>query len=104
MPGQIPEVAKEERRAIVMEIQKGIAAALCAQEIGKTVEVLVEGRLPEEAVYCGRTRRDAPDIDGMVFFRAEEEAYSGDFVSVHIREAGDYDLMGDVVYADEFAK
>ncbi|HIY05446.1 MAG TPA: 30S ribosomal protein S12 methylthiotransferase RimO [Candidatus Anaerotignum merdipullorum] len=104
MPDQIPEVAKEERRAIVMEIQKGIAAALCAQEIGKTVEVLVEGRLPEEAVYCGRTRRDAPDIDGMVFFRAEEEVYSGDFVSVHIREAGDYDLMGDVVYADEFAK
>lgn len=104
MPDQIPEEAKEERRAIVMEIQKGIAAALCAQEIGKTVEVLVEGRLPEEAVYCGRTRRDAPDIDGMVFFRAEEEAYSGDFVSVHIREAGDYDLMGDVVYADEFAK
>lgn len=104
MPDQIPEEAKEERCAIVMEIQKGIAAALCAQEIGKTVEVLVEGRLPEEAVYCGRTRRDAPDIDGMVFFRAEEEAYSGDFVSVHIREAGDYDLMGDVVYADEFAK
>lgn len=104
MPDQIPEEAKEERRAIVMEIQKGIAAALCAQEIGKTVEVLVEGRLPEEAVYCGRTRRDAPDIDGMVFFRAEEEVYSGDFVSVHIREAGDYDLMGDVVYADEFAK
>lgn len=104
MPDQIPEEAKEERRAIVMEIQKGIAAALCAQEIGKTVEVLVEGRLPEEAVYCGRTRRDAPDIDGMVFFRAEEEAYSGDFVSVHIREARDYDLMGDVVYADEFAK
>ena len=104
MPDQIPEEAKEERRAIVMEIQKGIAAALCAQEIGKTVEVLVEGRLPEEAVYCGRTRRDAPDIDGMVFFRAEEEAYSGDFVSVHIREAGDYDLMGDVGYGDEFAK
>ena len=40
----------------------------------------------------------------MVFFHTEEEAYSGDFVSVKIKEAGDYDLMGDVVYADEFTE
>ena len=104
MENQIDDEVKEERQRIIMDIQKNIAASLCQQEVGKTLEVLVEGKLPEENVYCGRTRWDAPDIDGMVFFHAEEEAYSGDFVSVKIKEAGDYDLMGDVVYADEFTE
>lgn len=104
MEGQIDEDVKEERQKIIMDIQKQIAASLCNKEVGKVLEVLAEGRLPEENVYCGRTRRDAPDIDGMVFFKSEEEVYSGDFVSVEIKEAGDYDLMGDVVYADEFTQ
>lgn len=104
MENQVDEDVKEERKDYIMDIQKGIAARLCEKEVGKTLQVLVEGKLPEEEVYCGRTRRDAPDIDGMVFMRAEEELYSGDFVEVEIYEAGDYDLMGDVVYADEFTE
>ncbi len=48
--------------------------------------------------------RDAPEIDGLVFVSSEEELYSGDFVQVHIREAGDYDLIGDVMYGDESAE
>ncbi len=104
MDGQIDEDLKEERQRIIMDVQKNIAAALCEEEVGKKLEVLVEGRLPEEDVYCGRTRWDAPDIDGMVFFHAKEEPCSGDFVMVEIKEAGDYDLMGDVVYGDEFAE
>lgn len=104
MENQIAEEVKEERQRMIMDIQKEIAASLCQQEVGKTLEVVVEGKLPEEQIYCGRTKWDAPDIDGMVFFGAEEEVYSGDFVSVKIKEASDYDLMGDVVYGDEFAK
>ncbi len=101
MENQIDDELKEERREIIMDIQKNIAAQLCEAEVGKTMEVLVEGKLPEERIFCGRTRRDAPDIDGLVFVTSEEELYSGDFVTVKIREAGDYDLMGDVVYGDE---
>lgn len=104
MDNQIDDEIKESRRDIIMDIQKNIAAALCEKEVGKVVQVLVEGKLPEESIYCGRTRRDAPDIDGLVFLNAEEEIYSGDFVTVKIREAGDYDLMGDVIYADEPAE
>lgn len=104
MENQIDEEMKEARRDTIMDIQKNIAAALCEKEVGKVVEVLVEGKLPEENIYCGRTRRDAPDIDGLVFLNAEEEIYSGAFVTAKIREAGDYDLMGDVIYADESAK
>lgn len=104
MENQIEDDLKEERREIIMDLQKSIAASLCEAEVGKEVEVLIEGKLPEEAIFCGRTRRDAPDIDGLVFVSSEEELYSGDFVTVKIREAGDYDLMGDVVYGNESAE
>ena len=89
---------------VLLDIQKSIAAALCEKEVGKVMEVLIEGKLPEENIFCGRTRRDAPEIDGLVFVSSEEELYSGDFVTVRIREAGDYDLMGDVVYGYEFSE
>lgn len=104
MENQIDDELKEERRDIIMDLQKSIAASLCEAEVGKELEVLIEGKLPEENIFCGRTRRDAPDIDGLVFVSSEEELYSGDFVTVRIREAGDYDLMGDVVYGDESAE
>lgn len=104
MEDQIDDELKEERKETIMDLQKNIATSLCENEVGKVVEVLVEGKLPEENIYCGRTRRDAPDIDGLVFLTAEEELYSGDFVTAKIREAGDYDLMGDVIYADESAE
>ncbi len=104
MEGQIDDEVKEERREIIMDIQKNIAASLCEAEVGKVMEVLIEGKLPEERIFCGRTRRDAPDIDGLVFVSSEEELYSGDFVTVKIREAGDYDLMGDVVYGYELGE
>lgn len=104
MENQIDDELKEVRKETIMDIQKNIAASLCEKEVGKVVQVLVEGKLPEENIYCGRTRRDAPDIDGLVFLTAEEELYSGDFVTARIREAGDYDLMGDVIYADESAE
>ncbi len=104
MENQIDEEIKEIRRDTIMDIQKNIAAALCEKEVGKVVQVLVEGKLPEENIFCGRTRRDAPDIDGLVFLTAEEEIISGEFVTARVREAGDYDLMGDVIYADEPAE
>ena len=51
MENQIPEETKEERRDIIMDIQKSIAAALCEKEVGKVMEVLIEGKLPEENIF-----------------------------------------------------
>ncbi|WP_317855509.1 30S ribosomal protein S12 methylthiotransferase RimO [Chakrabartyella piscis] len=104
MEGHLEDDLKEERREIIMEQQKFIAAKVCEREVGKVMEVLVEGKLPEENIYCTRSRKDAPDIDGLVFVNSDEELYTGDFVKVKIREAGDYDLMGDVVDAYELTK
>ena len=48
-------------------------------------------------MYCGRTYRDAPEIDGMVFVNSDEELLSGDFIKVFIASANEYDLIGRIV-------
>ncbi len=100
MNGQIPDEIKEERRESLMNLQKEIVAKKCEKMVGKEVKVLIEGRLPEEEVYCARTQTDAPDIDGLVFVRSEEELISGDFYQVKIVEALDYDLIGEILYEE----
>ena len=104
MGNQVDEELKEERKNIVMDLQKNIAAAVCAKEVGKTVTVIVEGKLPEEDIYCARTMKDSPDIDGLVFINTKEELLTGEFIQVEIKEATDYDLMGEVVYDHEYTK
>jgi len=96
MAEQIDEDIKQERKNAVMELQKGISARKCEECVGKTMKVIIEGRLAEDQqVYCARSEKDAPDIDGMVFVRSEEELLTGDFINVRITEAGDYDLYGE---------
>ena len=48
-------------------------------------------------MYCGRSEKDALEIDGMVFVRSRSELESGDIVIVKITEAKDYDIAGDMV-------
>jgi ribosomal protein S12 methylthiotransferase len=98
MDGQIDEEVKAARRDELMLLQQQISAKKTAAMIGKTLDVLVEGRIPEEGVYVGRTYRDAPEVDGYIFLNAEEEIISGDFVTAEVTGADEYDLTGDVVY------
>lgn len=98
MPDQMPEEVKEERRDELMLLQQQISAEKTEQMVGKTLDVLVEGRIPEEGIYVGRTYRDAPEVDGYIFIHAEEEIISGDFVTVKVTGADEYDLTGDVIY------
>ena len=98
MPGQIPEELKQQRRDELMELQQTIAFELSEAMVGQRLWVLVEGRLPEEDVYIGRTWRDAPDVDGYIFVSSQEELMSGDFVEVMVTASHDYDLIGEVIY------
>ncbi len=104
MDGQIDEETKNERLDCLMRIQQEISADFAASRIGMQLPVLIEGYLYEEDIYIGRTAMDAPKVDGNVFVIAEEELMSGDIVTVTITGANEYDLMGDVFYADEFAE
>lgn len=104
MEEQIPEEVKEQRRDRIMELQQEISAQTASRMVGKKMSVLIEGYLYEEDIYIGRTYMDAPKVDGNVFVRAEEEMISGDIVPVYITGASEYDLMGDVIYEDEFTE
>lgn len=104
MDGQITEEVKESRRDEIMVLQQEISADKAASRIDDEMSVLIEGYLYEDDIYIGRTYMDAPKVDGNVFVRAEEELISGDIVPVRITGANEYDLMGDVIYADEFTE
>ena len=104
MDGQITEEVKESRRDEIMALQQEISADKAASRIDDEMSVLIEGYLYEDDIYIGRTYMDMPKVDGNVFVRAEEELISGDIVPVRITGANEYDLMGDVIYADEFTE
>ena len=104
MDDQIAEEVKESRRDEIMALQQEISADKAASRINEEMSVLIEGYLYEDDIYIGRTYMDAPKVDGNVFVRAEEELISGDIVPVRITGANEYDLMGDVIYADEFTE
>ena len=104
MDGQITEEVTESRRDEIMALQQEISADKAASRIDDEMSVLIEGYLYEDDIYIGRTYMDAPKVDGNVFVRAEEELISGDIVPVRITGANEYDLMGDVIYADEFTE
>lgn len=81
----------------IMELQQEIFYEKNQQMIGSTQKVLIEGYLVDDDVYVGRTYRDAPGVDGIVFVSAPYELISGSFVDVKITEANEYDLTGVIV-------
>lgn len=81
----------------IMELQQEISYEKNQQMIGSTQKVLIEGYLVDDDVYVGRTYRDAPGVDGIVFVSAPYELISGSFVDVEITEANEYDLTGVIV-------
>ncbi len=96
MPDQIPEEVKEERRAQLMELQQEIAFEAAEDMVGRRAEVIVEGSIAGESIYVARTYKDAPNVDGMLFINTERELMTGDFVTVRITAAHEYDLIGEL--------
>ena len=97
MPDQIEESVKEERQAELMELQQEIAFEAAENMVGKEVLVMIEGKVADENAYVGRTYRDAPNVDGLIFVNTEEELMSGDFAKVKVSGAVDYDLIGGLI-------
>lgn len=70
---------------------------LAEEMIGREVLVMIEGKVADENAYVGRTYKDAPNVDGLIFVESEEELMSGDFARVRITGALEYDLMGEII-------
>ncbi len=94
---KVPPKVIERRWREIMAIQKRINREQNRALIGKRLEVLVEGPSPEsEHLLVGRHEGQAPDIDGVVYIN-DGFGYPGEFVTVEVTEAHDYDLVGRVV-------
>ena len=88
LPDHVPHEVKEERRAQFMAVQERISAAKLKRRVGRTLEVLVD----EPGI--GRSRADAPEIDGVVKFRGGK---AGEFRNVLIERSDAHDLFGRLV-------
>ena len=97
MPDQISEEVKEDRQAEIMELQQEIVFAQAEDMIGKEVLVMIEGKVADENAYVGRTYKDAPNVDGLIFINTDEELISGDFAKVKVTGAAEYDLIGELM-------
>ena len=105
MENQIDPEIRQHRADILMEQQMQIAAELCIRRIGKTEEAVLEGYDPEFGGWYGRTAADAPDVDGRIWLpeTAQGDFSCGQYVTVRITDAADYDLIGEVL-SDELTE
>ncbi|MBY0408260.1 MAG: 30S ribosomal protein S12 methylthiotransferase RimO [Rickettsiales bacterium] len=106
LTGHLPEEVKEERWNRFMEVQQEISATRLERHIGKTMDVLIdevseEPRSSSEAVaqytIIGRSKCDAPDIDGVVHVQSAGRVLPGTILPVKIEDSDAYDLFGTVV-------
>lgn len=97
MPDQIDEEIKEKYGDELMQLQQEISADRSAAMIGRIVRVMIEGFIPEDNTYVGRSYKDAPNVDGLVFVECDRELMSGDFIDVKITGSTEYDLIGTIV-------
>jgi len=91
LAGAVPAEVKEERWHRFMEAQKDVSAALLREKVGRSIDVLIDEVDAEGAV--GRSKWDAPEIDGSVFLDGETGVKPGDIVRAKVVEADDYDLF-----------
>ncbi len=93
LPGAVPEEVKEERYARFMAKSAAISAAKLAAKVGRTLDVIIDA-VDEDGGATGRSKADAPEIDGEVFLRDAGHLAQGDIVPVLIEDADDHDLFG----------
>ena len=96
LPNQIPQEIKERRLEQAMLLQQKISLGLNRRFIGKTFEVLVEGKHEKDPhVWVGRSYMDAPEVDGNVMIKSRKQLKTGEFYPVRITDVEEYDLVGE---------
>jgi ribosomal protein S12 methylthiotransferase len=95
-PQQIPMRIKKQRLKQIMLTQQSISEEINSSYIGKVIEVLIdEIKSGKAKIAIGRTKGDAPEIDGKVVVRTDK-AQVGKFVKVKVTKASEYDLVGEI--------
>ncbi len=95
LPGHLDEDEKTDRWERLMELQRGISEQRLATKVGQTMDIIIDELDKEGAI--GRTKGDAPDVDGSVFLDGVFDVEPGDIVRAKITEADDFDLSAELV-------
>ncbi len=107
LPDQVPDAVKQERYARLMEQQQPISLRKNQAQVGKLLDVLVEGEGEIEGsgkpLLLARSYRDAPEIDGLVLVPGVRGVPRGEMIQVHINGAMEYDLVGEPLVAEVFS-
>ncbi|WP_310498734.1 30S ribosomal protein S12 methylthiotransferase RimO [Sandarakinorhabdus sp.] len=93
LPGAVPEDIKEERWHRFMARQSAISEARLAAKVGRTLDVLIDD-VDDEGGATGRSKYDAPEIDGQVLLRDAGGVNVGDIITVLIEDSDEADLFG----------
>ena len=97
--GQIEDDVKDNRLNRTMAVLSRISEKKQERYLGQVLEVLVEGIVKDESrLYLGRTKYQAPEVDGMVYIKANNDLKTGDIIKVKITRTDIYDLMGEKQY------
>lgn len=99
LPGALPDEVREERRRRFMEVQAEISLRKLARRIGRIEDVIIDEEPDEDGVAVGRTKSDAPDIDGVCYVTTDRKLVPGDIVPVRITANEEHDLVGREVVA-----
>lgn len=90
---QIHPMTKKSRYNKIMSLQQEISKENLQKQIGKEVEILIEGKSFDGRTYVGRTYMDVPDIDGIAYLNTDKNLQEGDFVKAKIVDVSNYDLI-----------
>jgi len=93
LPGIVPEAVKEERYARFMAKSAAISAAKLQAKIGRTLDVIIDS-VDADGGATGRSKADAPEIDGEVHLRDSGHLSQGEIVAVLVEDADEHDLFG----------
>jgi ribosomal protein S12 methylthiotransferase len=93
--GAVPAEVKEERWHRFMQTQQKVSAKILKSKVGKTLPVIIDES--GATVATGRTKYDAPEIDGVVYVASHQALKPGEIVTVKIESSDEYDLHGSVV-------
>jgi len=94
---QIDEEQKKDWQADLMELQQEIAFDKANAMIDWEGFIMIEGKVQDENVFVGRTYKDAPNVDGLIFVNSDYDLMSGDFVKVRVTGSYEYDLIGEII-------
>lgn len=93
---QIHPMTKKSRYNKIMSLQQKIASETQQEMVGKELEVLIETKTFDGKYYVGRSYREVPDIDGLIYIKMVDKALEGKFVKCKITKASGYDLIGEI--------